>query len=86
MKQSESLFLGLIYSLQAQAMSLMGKAKSSSVIGANDNFELAKINIEVIEELVKKTEGNLTEEEEKILNGVIKDLRIEYSQNRVMYN
>ena len=51
-----------------------------------ENRELAKINIELLETLVQKTTGNLTPEEESVMYSIIRELNSDYMQETVKYN
>jgi len=42
------------------------------------NLQLARQTISVIELLKEKTRGNLTEEEEKLIDTVLYDIRLKY--------
>ena len=44
------------------------------------NANMAKHHIDLLEVLEKKTAGNLTEEEKRILDGVMYELRLQYVQ------
>ena len=42
------------------------------------NLDLAKYSIDLLGLIKQKTEGNLTEEEEKFINGALYDLRMKF--------
>ena len=42
------------------------------------NLDLAKYSIDLLDLIKQKTEGNLTEEEEKFINGALYDLRMKF--------
>jgi hypothetical protein len=44
------------------------------------DMELAKYNIDMLETLEEKTKGNLTEEEKKVLENTLNQLRMGYVQ------
>jgi hypothetical protein len=46
------------------------------------NFDLARQNIDLLALLQKKTKGNLTGDEERLLNGALTDLKARYAELR----
>lgn len=86
MSKHDNLFLGLVYSLQTQAKVLLGKIENPHTGRMEENRELAKINIELLETLVQKTTGNLTPEEESVMYSVIRELNRDYMQETIKYN
>lgn len=67
-------FSGLILSFCSAALSYMGFGPEQ----VTRNLLLARQNIEIIELLAKKTQGNLTPEEDKLCQEVLHDLRLKY--------
>jgi len=86
MSKYNNLFLGLVYSLQNQAKVLLGKIENPHTGRIEENRELARINIELLETLVQKTMGNLTPEEESVIYSVIRELNSDYMQETIKYN
>jgi len=74
-------FSGLILGFSSAALYYLGEApiqgKEMKSIPER-NLPLAKQNIDIVELLKNKTQGNLTEEESRLLNQVLSDLRIKY--------
>ena len=71
-------FYQLTLSLHASAMQHMGKTMSPLTGKVERNLDMAKSSINMLEMLQKKTQGNLTEEEKKILERSLFELRINY--------
>jgi len=56
----------------------MGKLKHPVTDKIERNLELAKISIDTLDMLKVKTKGNLSEYEEKFLDEVIRELKLNY--------
>ncbi len=72
------LFIQLIMQNQQIALMTMGKLKNPVSDTVEKNLELSKITIDTLDMLAEKTKGNLSEYEEKYLNEVIKELKLNY--------
>jgi len=70
-------FAALISMLTTQALFAMGVLKVEGQEKEPD-LELAKYNIDMLETLEEKTKGNLTEEEKKVLENTLSQLRMAY--------
>ena len=70
-------FAALISMLTTQALFAMGVLKVEGQDREPD-LELAKYNIDMLETLEQKTKGNLTEEEKKVLENTLSQLRMAY--------
>jgi hypothetical protein len=71
-------FATFIISLNHSALVNLGKIEDPSTGTKTKNLELAKQTIDIIAMLGEKTKGNLTEEEDGMLNGLLYDLRMSY--------
>jgi hypothetical protein len=71
-------FFQLILSLQAGAMQQMGKIASPISGKIERNLEMARHNIDIINMLNTKMEGNLTKEESEFLKHILYELRLNY--------
>lgn len=72
------LFTQLVMSFHAAAWQQMGKV-TSPISGKMDrNLELAKNSIDILGMLEEKTRGNLNEHEEKFLQQILTQLRMNY--------
>ncbi len=68
----------LVLSLSAAALAYMGKQVAPGAREAEPNLPLAKHTISTIEMLKAKTEGNRTEDETKLLDELLYQLRLTY--------
>jgi hypothetical protein len=71
-------FAFFCYSMGSQAMMHLGLAPNPVSGKTEPDLTQAKYTIDLIEMLKEKTEGNLTEEENKILMSLLFDLRMRY--------
>ena len=71
-------FYQLVLSMQAAAWQQMGKVTSPLTGKIERNLEQAKLSIDMLEMLQRKTEGNLAEEEKTMLDRVLYELRMNY--------
>lgn len=71
-------FFQLVLSLQAAAMQQMGKTVSPISGQIERDLNGAKTSIDLIEMLEKKTKGNLSDEEAKLIKHVLYELRMNY--------
>ena len=70
--------LQLVLSLQAGAMQQMGKVASPVTGEVERDLILAQHTIDILDMVQKKTKGNLTDEEEKLVGHVLYELRLNY--------
>jgi uncharacterized protein YjaG (DUF416 family) len=75
---NEILFMQLVMQNQQIAIMSMGKLKHPVTDKIERNLELAKISIDTLDMLKVKTKGNLSEYEEKFLDEVIRELKLNY--------
>jgi hypothetical protein len=73
----EGNFAALISVLTTQALFAMGVLKIEGQEREPD-LEMAKYNIDMLETLEEKTKGNLTEEEKKVLENTLNQIRMAY--------
>ena len=71
-------FFQLVLSLQAAAMQQMGKVMSPLTGKVERDLTGAKTSIDLIEMLEKKTTGNLSDDEAKMIKHVLYELRMNY--------
>ena len=74
----DTYFFQLVFSLQAGAMQQMGKIASPITGKVEKDLQLAKATIDMLDMLQRKTEGNLSGDEKKLLEHVLYELRINY--------
>ncbi len=75
---NEILFMQLVMQNQQIAIMSMGKLKHPVTDKIERNLELAKVSIDTLDMLKVKTKGNLSEYEEKFLDEVIRELKLNY--------
>ena len=71
-------FNSLIFSLSSSALLHLGEIADPQSGEKKIDIALAKHTIDIIAMLKEKTQGNLTEEEEKFLESILTDLRLRY--------
>ena len=71
-------FTGLVLGLCSAALSYMGVDPEGGAGRTDKNLILAKQNIDIIELLRQKTQGNLTDDERNLTLQVLTDLRMRY--------
>ncbi len=76
--QIDPLFLQLVVSLQAGAMQQMGKVASPFTGKVERDLDMAKHSIDMLAMINEKTTGNLGEDEQKFLNHLLYELRMNY--------
>jgi hypothetical protein len=72
------LLLYLISSFEMTAMHQMGKLKNPMLDKIERNLEQAQFTIDLLDMLKAKTKGNLSADEEKFLEHVIAQLKLNY--------
>lgn len=78
MTNTEQSFTQLLYLFYSSAMVSMGKLKNPATDKIERNLEQAKQSIDIIEMLKEKTKGNLSENENRMLEQFLTDLRLNY--------
>ncbi|MFC1643670.1 DUF1844 domain-containing protein [Chlamydiota bacterium] len=76
--QTDIQFAGLIASLATGAFQHLGKVANQMTGKVERNLEAAKATIDLLVVLQKKTQGNLSNEEEQLLNNYITNLQLNY--------
>jgi hypothetical protein len=71
-------FINFIFSLSTSALIQLGEIQDPITQQLAKNLPLAKQTIDLIGMLKEKTKGNLTSDEEKLLDGLLYDLRMRY--------
>jgi len=72
------LFMSLILNFQVSAMIGMGKIVNPITQKAERSLNEAKVAIDMLNMLANKTKGNLTDEENRMLQQTLTDLRLNY--------
>lgn len=74
-------FSTLIMSLASAAMISIGRIPDPITGEINKNLALAQQNIDIISMLKEKTKGNLTTEEENLVENILFELRMHYIES-----
>jgi len=70
----------LISMLATQAMFSLGLIHEKDAEPPQPDFAMAKFNIDILDVIAEKTKGNLTEEEDNLLQGTLAQLRMAFVQ------
>ena len=73
-------FTLLVISLAAQVRIYLGDIENPASSKKEVDLELAKHNIDLLGMLEEKTQGNLSDQEKKLLDSVLYELRMRYVQ------
>ncbi len=71
-------FSSFILSLYSSGLVQLGKVEDPITRKKNINLDLAKHTIEMIAMLEEKTKGNLTQEENKLLEALLNEIRLAF--------
>lgn len=85
MSEEETLpidFNMIVLSLSTSALMHLGEVEGEDGKRLEPNLPLAQQSIELLLVLEEKTKGNLTGEEERLLSGVLYELRLKYAEAR----
>ncbi|OGP94790.1 MAG: hypothetical protein A2Z19_02945 [Deltaproteobacteria bacterium RBG_16_54_18] len=74
----ELTFSAFVYSLSTSVLVHLGEITEPVTDKMEKNLPLAKQTIDILGILQEKTKGNLTPDEENLLNGFLYDLRMRY--------
>ena len=77
MEKNDQLFMQLIYMFHTSAMQGLGKIADPTG-QVNRNLEYVSQTIDLMEMLKVKTKGNISEDIEKMLDGMLSELRLNY--------
>ena len=77
-EKNSSLFFSLVMTFQAAAMQQMGKLKNPVSDKIERDLQQAQLSIDILDMLEEKTHGNLSEEEAKLLKGLLQELKLNY--------
>ena len=71
-------FMNLVFSFSTSALIQLGEIQDPMTQQVAKNLPLAKQTIDIIGMLNEKTKGNLTKDEEKVMENIIYDLKLRY--------
>ena len=80
--KKEDLFSYLVSTFYSSARMQMGKMANPMTNKVEKDMEQAEFTIDLLDMLKEKTEGNLTEEETKLLNRAVKELKMNYMEEK----
>jgi hypothetical protein len=78
MNSDDQLFTQLISIFYSSAMVAMGKLKNPVTDNVERNMEQAKQSIDTLEFIRDKTKGNLTDSQNRMLESILTDLRLNF--------
>ena len=76
--KEDILFMQLVWTFQSAAWQYMGKVKNPITDKIERNLDQARYSIDILEMLMKKTEGNLTENENQLIHKAITELQLNF--------
>ena len=71
-------FSAFVLSLSTMALTALGQCDDPAFASIPQDPEIARNNIDILLMLREKTKGNLTDEEEKLIQTVVYDLQMRY--------
>jgi hypothetical protein len=71
-------FAALVSMLVTQALFALGMLQVEGQEGKEPDLEMAKYNIDMLATIEEKTKGNLSEEEKKVLESTLSQIRMAY--------
>ena len=81
-KKNTQLFMGLCTSLVTQAWMQLGKIKNPMTDKIESDLDAASLTIDMLGMLKEKTKGNISDDETKILDQSINELRMNYIMSK----
>ncbi|MBC8525312.1 MAG: DUF1844 domain-containing protein [Candidatus Cloacimonetes bacterium] len=79
MEKNDAVFQQLLFSFQMQGMISLGKIMNPATQKIERNLLIAQSTIDTLEALKEKTKGNLNDDENRLLNQIIYDLKMNYA-------
>ena len=77
-QKNMALFLQLVYTFQSAAWQQLGKIKNPLTDKIEKDLYQARFSIDMLKMILAKTEGNLTDDEKRMLTKVISDLQLNF--------
>lgn len=77
-EKNQMMFVQLVAMFQAAALQQMGKLKNPVTEKIEKDMQQAQLSIDMLDMLKEKTKGNLSSDEERFLNGMLQDLKLNY--------
>ncbi len=76
--KNSQLFLQMIFMYHAACMEHLGKVKSTITGKIERNLAAAQGTIDMLDMLKEKTKGNLSKDEERFLNELLRELKLNF--------
>jgi hypothetical protein len=76
--KNQFLFTQLVLMFHTAAMQHMGKLKNPITDKIERDLDQAQASIDMLDMLKEKGKGNLTTDEERFLNGILQELKLNY--------
>lgn len=80
--QVDAHFFNIVVSLSQSALVGMGKVSNPHSGEIEKNMEFAKINIDIIQMLKEKTNGNLSKKEKEIITDTLMNLQLTFADEK----
>ncbi len=77
-EKNSALFFSLVMTFHAAAMQQMGKVKNPISDKIERDLEQAQMSIDILDMLQSKTQGNLSDEESRLLGNILQELKLNY--------
>ena len=77
-EKDAALLFGLVMMFQTAAMQHMGKLKNPATDKIERDLDQAQFAIDTLDMLMAKTKGNLSDEEERFMKTVVKELKLNF--------
>ena len=77
-EKNQALFMNVVMMFHALAWQQLGKIRNPVTDKVERNLDGARNFIDTLDMLREKTKGNLSEDEERFLNEILKELRLNY--------
>jgi hypothetical protein len=82
LQKHQLLFTQLVVMFHAATMQQLGKVKHPVTDKIEKNVEAAENTIDILDMLQAKTKGNLSTDEEVLINQVLQELKLAYVQEK----
>jgi len=82
MDQEDQLFLYLVSTFYSSAWMQMGKIENPVTNKVERDLEQAQLSIDILDVLKKKTQGNLTDQEQQYIDRALRELKSNYMEEK----
>lgn len=77
-EKNQIMFIQVVAMFQTAALQQMGKLKNPVSEKIEKEMQQAQLSIDILDMIKEKTKGNLSSDEERFLNGILQDLKLNY--------